>query len=111
MNKKIAIIATVTIVAILFWLSLVPWLKEGAGFHHVGVWLPPFIALSLLVGSISLGMILLERKRLWFLMTLLAGAPIFVLFGLHYIYLIFLGLLLVSVVSAGHSIKRELCER
>jgi len=46
-SKKVSIIIAVTVIAILFWLSLVPWLKEGARFQHVGVWLPPFLALSL----------------------------------------------------------------
>ena len=110
-SKKVSIIIAVTVIAILFWLSLVPWLKEGARFQHVGVWLPPFLALSLLIGTISLGIVLLEKKRLWLLMTMLSGLPIFILFGLHYIYLVFLGLLLISVLAAGQMIKRELKER
>ncbi len=110
-SKIISIIVTVTLFAILFWLSLVPWLGGGAKFQDVRVWLPPLITLSLLVGSLSLGIVLLEQRRFRLLMAMLTGLPIFALFGLHYMYLVFLGILLLSVFLAGRIIKRELAER
>lgn len=111
MTKKISIIAAVTIIAILFWLSLVPWLREGAKFQHVSVWLPPLLALCVLAGSMAIGILLLDQKRWWALMAFLAGAPILVLFGIQYIYLVFLGFLALFVLVAGHNMKRELLER
>lgn len=109
--KIVSIISVVTLLAILFWLSLIPWLKEGAKFQHIGVWLPPLLALAVLVGAMAIGILLLDQKRLWVLMAVLAGLPIFLFFEFQYLYLLFLGFLVLFVLGVGRDMKRELAER
>ncbi len=111
MSKKTSIVVFITVIAVLFWLTLIPWLKEGAKFQHPGVWLPPIFALIILCASMALGILLLENKKLWALTAILTGLPIFVIFGIQYLYLIFIALLLLFVIIGGHIMKRELHER
>lgn len=111
MNKKTAILIVVTVIAVVFWLSLVPWLKGGARFAEIQAWLPPLVMLTIVSGSMSLAVVLLDQKRLWVLMAFLVALPVFLVFGLHYIFLIYVGFSMISILFTGYSMKRELAER
>ena len=110
-TKIISILTATTVLAILFWFALVPWLGTGGKLQNLTAWLPPFFALIVLSGAMAIGVLLFERKSLWLLMALLADLPIFAVFGIHALYLIFIGFSLLCIFYSGNIMKRELSER
>ncbi len=110
MKKKIGSIIAVAIISVLFWISLFPWLKAGAGFGDIYAWLPPLLGICVLGAFISVSLILIEEVAWWIAISLVSAMPI-LMFGANPYYLFFLVALMFGIWFTARDIRVEIHER
>lgn len=87
MNKKIAILCSVALLAVLLWVSARPWIESPSfSLSEYGRWLAPLVLLLVLSASAVMAFLLLEPMSMKLSASALIGLPFLVIFGFSWLF-------------------------
>lgn len=111
MTKAISIIAVVALLALIFWVSVLPWVNGEVKFADPGVWVWPLAMLILLSGAIGVCYAILPQRRLKLAASALIGLTYLIAFGFGYLNILGFFVILLLHVFAIRAIHLESQER
>lgn len=111
MPKKISILITVLIIAIVFWVAVKPWIEGQIKFAQIDAWLFPLIMLNLLAAALGVGFILITDILSRISMSILVGIAFLIVFDFNPLYPGTFSTLILFHLYAGKLIREELNQR
>lgn len=78
MKKKIFLLATIFLAALIFWLMVKPLMTGPVDFQEISIWLWLLVLLAILTGTMALSFLLLKPKMIW--LAIASNLAIFILF-------------------------------
>ncbi len=111
MYKKLSILITILIFAVVFWISANGWINNSGKFDNVGSWLTPTLLLVLLSSCIALAFLVIEERRVKDLIFLVVGAPAIIVFGFTQYFPEALAITFLFHLIAIKRVKTELEQR